>query len=59
MRISQKKIYKLNSEIPDNQNTNLNIMDNIRVFLNVKKVTEIKRVKESYVELAPPLYYSL
>ena len=52
MRISQKKIYKLNSEIPDNQNTSLNIMEGIRVFLNVKKVTEIKRVKESYVELA-------
>ncbi len=52
MRISQKKSYRLNSEIPENQNTNLNIMEKIREFLNVKNVTEIKRVKENYLELA-------
>ena len=52
MRIYQKKSYRLNSEIPENQNTNLNIMEKIREFLNVKNVTEIKRVKENYLELA-------
>lgn len=52
MRISQKKSYRLNSEIPENLNTNLNIMEKIREFLNVKNVTAIKRVKENYVELA-------
>ena len=52
MRISQKKSYRLNSEIPENQNTNHNIMEKIREFLNVKNVTEIKRVKENYLELA-------
>lgn len=52
MRISQKRSYKLNSEIPENQNTNFNIMEKIREFLNVKNVNEIKIVKENYVELA-------
>jgi hypothetical protein len=32
MRISQKKQYKLNSDIPENQNTNLDIMEKIRSF---------------------------
>ena len=52
MRISQKQSYKLNSEIPENKNTNLYIMEKIREFLNVKNVTEIKRIKENYIELA-------
>lgn len=52
MRISQKNSYKLNSEIPENQNTNIYIMEKIKEFLNVKNVTDIKRVRENYVELA-------
>lgn len=52
MRISQKNLYRLNSEIPEDKNTNFNIMEEIKLFLNVKNVTEIKRVKENYVELA-------
>jgi hypothetical protein len=52
MRISQKKSYRLNSEIPENKNTNINIMEKIRELLNVKKVTENKRVKDNYLELA-------
>ena len=52
MRISQKKLYRLNSEILEDENTNFNIMEEIKLFLNVKNVTEIKRVKEKYVEMA-------
>lgn len=52
MRISQKRSYKLNSEIPYHQNTNLDIMEKIREFLSVRNVTEIKRIKENYVKLA-------
>lgn len=47
MRISQKFFYKLNIDTP---NSNLNIMEDIKEFLNVKKVTEIKRIKENYTE---------
>jgi hypothetical protein len=52
MRISQKRQYKLNTEIPENQNTNLDIMEKIQEYLRVKNVTEIKRDKEHYTELA-------
>lgn len=52
MRISQKKIYKLTSEISEDKNTNLFIMEKIREFLSVKNVNVIKRDKENYVELA-------
>lgn len=52
MRISQKKQYKLNSDIPEDQNTNLDIMEKIRSFLLVKSVTEIKRDRGYYIELA-------
>jgi hypothetical protein len=47
-----KKQYKLNSDIPENQNTNLDIMEKIRSFLLVKSVTEIKRDRGYYIELA-------
>lgn len=52
MRISQKRLYKLNSEIPEDKNSNLDIMEKIKEFLNVKNVNEIQRTKENYVELA-------
>ena len=52
MRISQKRQYRLDTEIPDNENTNLDIMEKIGEYLSVKKVTEIKRNKEHYIELA-------
>lgn len=52
MRISQKRSYKLNAEIPESQNSNLDVMEKIREFLLVKNVTEIKRDKEEYTELA-------
>lgn len=52
MRISQKRQYRLNTEIPENKNTNLDIMEKIREYLAVRNVTEIKRDKENYTELA-------
>lgn len=52
MRISQKNLYKLNSDLPKDQNTNLNIMEKIKEFLIVKNVNEIKRNRENFVELA-------
>jgi len=52
MRISQKKSYKLNFKISEDKNSNLEIMEKIKEFLNVKNVNEIKRVKNNYVELA-------
>jgi LAGLIDADG DNA endonuclease family protein len=52
MRISQKRSYKLNSEIPEDKNSNFDIMEKIREFLNVRNVNEIKRTKENYVEFA-------
>lgn len=51
MRISQKRIYKLNSGIPEDKNSNLDIMDKIKEFLDVKNINNIKRIKENYVEL--------
>jgi hypothetical protein len=48
MRISQKRIYKLNSGIPEDKNSNLDIMDKIKEFLDVKNINNIK---ENYVEL--------
>lgn len=52
MRISQKYYYKIDNELPEDKNSNFNIMEEIRFFLNVKNVTEIKRVKENYTEFA-------
>jgi len=52
MRISQKRQYKLNTKIPEDKNTNLDIMEKIREYLAIKSVTEIKRDKEDYIELA-------
>jgi len=52
MRISQKRSYKLNTEIPESKNSNFYIMEKIRKFLSVKNVTEIKRDREKFTELA-------
>jgi hypothetical protein len=52
MRISQKTLYKLNSNIPKNQNSNFDIMEKIKLFLNIKNVNEIKRNKDNYLEQA-------
>jgi len=52
MRISQKRSYKLNSEIPEDKNSNLDIMEKIKEFLYIKNVNKIQRIKENYVELA-------
>jgi hypothetical protein len=51
MRISQKQLYKSATPISKN-NSNFYIMDKIREFLDVKNVTEIKRNKPNYIELA-------
>ena len=52
MRISQKRLYKLNSNISEDNNSNFYIMDKIREFLCVKNVIEIQRTKTNYIELA-------
>ena len=52
MRISQKQIYKITSDISKENNSNFQIMEKIRVFLDVKNVNEIKRIKDNYVELS-------
>jgi hypothetical protein len=52
MRISQKRLYSNNSKIPTNKNSNFLIMVKIKEFLDIKKVTEIKRIKKNYVELS-------
>ena len=52
MRISQKRSYKLNAEIPENKNSNLDIMEKIKEFLLVKSVTKILRDRKEYTELA-------
>lgn len=50
MRISQKRQYRLNTEIPTNKNTNLDIMEKIREYLAVRNVTEIKRDKKKIIQ---------
>ena len=52
MRISQKQMYKITSDIPKENNSNFQIMEKIREFLDVKNVNEIERIKDKYVELS-------
>ena len=52
MRVTQKQLYKANSQIVKEINSNLLIMEKIREFLDVKAVSEIKRVKKDYTELS-------
>nr|QBM31470.1 hypothetical protein [Arthrobotrys musiformis] len=52
MRISQKQNYKISSNISKENNSNFQIMEKIREFLDVKIVNEIKRTKKDYVELS-------
>nr|QCW06881.1 hypothetical protein [Drechslerella brochopaga] len=46
MRISQKQEYKISSDISKENNSNFQIMEKIREFLDVKIVNEIKRTKK-------------
>lgn len=48
MRISTT--YGKSDDKPTENNSNLGIMDKIRDFLGVKNVSEIKRIKENYIE---------
>lgn len=52
MRVSQKQLYKNTSDKLKENNSNFQIMNKIREFLDVKNVNEIKRIKENYVEIA-------
>nr|QID02900.1 hypothetical protein [Orbilia oligospora] len=52
MRISQKQMYKISSDIPKENNSNFQIMEKIRDFLDVKTVNEIKRTKKDFIELS-------
>jgi len=52
MRVSQKQMYKTTSDLPNQNHSNLQIMEKIREFLDVKTVSVIKRTKKDYVELA-------
>lgn len=51
MRISQKQMYKTTSVAIEN-NSNLQIMEKIKEFLDVKNIREIKRIKKDYEELS-------
>jgi LAGLIDADG endonuclease len=52
LRISQKRSYENDFYKLTNNNSNLLIMDKIREFLNIKKVSEIKRIKKDFIELS-------
>ena len=52
MAISQKNLYKANSDLSQKDNSNLYIMEKIREFLDVKNVNQIKRIKSDCIELA-------
>lgn len=52
MRISQKQLYKVSSDIPLEKNSNFQIMEKIRVFLDVKTVNKIKSTRVNLVELS-------
>jgi hypothetical protein len=52
MRISQKQLYKATSDLSKENNYNFYIMEKIREFLDIKNVTEIKRIKKDYIELS-------
>ena len=51
MRISQKAVYNYNSNLLNINNFNINITESIREYLDVKCVTEIKRIQEKSVDL--------
>jgi len=52
MSLVQKQIYKTDSNIPKENNSNFQIMNKIKEFLEVKNVNEIKRIKTNYIELS-------
>lgn len=49
MTISQKQLYKVNL---NKDNSNFYFMKQIKEFLDIKTVNEIKRIKENYIEEA-------
>jgi hypothetical protein len=57
MRISQKQLYKATSDLSKENNSNFYIMEKIREFLDIKNVTEIKRIKKDYIELSYEIWY--
>jgi alpha-acetolactate decarboxylase len=52
MAISQKNLYKANSDLSQKDNSNLFIMEKIQEFLDVKNVNQIKRIRGDFTELA-------
>lgn len=50
MRISQKALYSKNSDMPEENHSNRQIMEKIGEFLDVKSISEIVRTREKYVE---------
>lgn len=52
MRISQKQTYDNIINIPVENNSNLQIMEKIREFLEVKNVNVIKIINKGYIELS-------
>jgi hypothetical protein len=52
MRVSQKQLYKVTSDIPLENNSNFQIMENIREFLDIKTINKMKRTRENFVELS-------
>jgi len=50
MRISQKTTYGKSDSEPTEKNSNFDVMDKIREFLDVKNVTSIKRIKTNFIE---------
>ena len=52
MRISQKQLYNTRYSISKENNSNIQIMEKIKEYLEVKNVNEIKRTKKNYAELS-------
>ena len=52
MAISQKNLYKANSDLYQKDNSNLYIMEKIQEFLDVKNVNQFKRIRGDFTELA-------
>lgn len=52
MAISQKNLYKANSDLSPKDNSNIYIMEKIQEFLDVKNVNQFKRIRGNFTELA-------
>lgn len=51
MRISQNQTYRSRYDLPNDSNSNLRVMEEIKTFLEIKNVNNIKRVKSTYIEI--------